>query len=125
MLDAFKAAGAIAQLMKNKDGLREAGERVKRKLADLRCVGSAGGGAVRVTVSGEMRVLDVHMEPAAAGAVASDPGARTMVQQLIIEATNQAIERAKQAAQQELAREAEAMGLGDLVGVGGLGKLLG
>lgn len=121
MMDALKAAGAMAQLMKNKDALRDAGIRVKQKLADLRCAGAAGGGAVRVTVSGEMRVIEMHIEPAAVSAM-SDPASRAMVQQMIVEATNDALDRAKACAQQEMQREAQAMGLGDL---GGLGKMLG
>ena len=121
MMDALKAAGAMAQLMKNKDALRDAGVRVKQKLAELRCGGSAGGGAVRVTVSGEMRVMEVHIEPAAASALA-DSASRVMVEQMIVEATNDALDRAKACAQQEMQREAEAMGLGDFAG---LGKLMG
>lgn len=121
MLDALKAASAIGQLMKNKDALKDASVRVRQKLADLRCQGSAGGGAVRVTVSGEMRVIDVHIEPAALAPSASDAGGRALVQTFIAEATNDAITRAKEAAQREIQREAEAMGLGEFAG---LGKML-
>ena len=34
MLDALKAAGAIAGLMKNKEALKGAGERIKARLAE-------------------------------------------------------------------------------------------
>lgn len=121
MLDALKAAGALAGIMKNKEALKAAGDRVKQRLADMRCAGSAGGGVVRVTVSGDMRVVEVHIEPAAVSAM-GDPGHRALVQGFIAEATNDALDRAKQSAQYELQREAQAMGLGDLAGLSGLMK---
>ncbi len=122
MFDAFKAAGAIAGLMKNKEALLESGERVRARLGSLRVEGSSGGGAVRATVSGEMRVLDIRIEPALASGLGTDPATRAMAEALITEAVNNALDRAKSLAQAELAKEAEALGVG---GLPGLGTLLG
>ncbi|MBY0262905.1 MAG: YbaB/EbfC family nucleoid-associated protein, partial [Phycisphaerales bacterium] len=63
MFDSLKAAGALAGLMKNKDALKQAGERIKSKLADLRIQGGSGGGAVRATVSGDLRLIALHLDP--------------------------------------------------------------
>lgn len=122
MLDAFKAAGAVAGLMKNKEALRAAGERIKVRLAELRVAGTAGGGAVRATVSGDMRVLDITLEPALAAGLGGDDAARMYAQSLIAEAVNNALDQAKALAQREMAKEAEALGLGNIPG---LEKLLG
>lgn len=126
MLDALRVAGTIAGLMKDKDKLKAAAERIKAAMAELRCEGSSGGGAVRVIVNGEMRVLSVRLAPALAAAVSGADGA-TAAEGLIAEATNEALARAKDAARQIVTREAEAMGLGDFVkGSGGsLAGLLG
>jgi DNA-binding protein YbaB len=131
MLDAFKAAGAIAGLMRNKEVLSAAGERIKARLAELRAVGHAGcreggtgGDAIRVTVDGRMNVLDVSIDPSLARAAlgegrggADDAAA---VGRLIAEAVNDAIRRAQALAQEELAREARALGLPDLPGLSSL-----
>ncbi len=125
MLDALKAAGALAGLMKNKDAMRGSAERIKVAMRDLRCEGAAGGGAVRVSVSGEMQVLSVRLAPALAGAVATEEGGRE-AERMIVEATNEALRLAKEAAQRIVSKEAEAMGLGDLLkGSGGGGAMTG
>lgn len=129
MMDALKMAGALAGLMKNKDALKEAGERIKQRLSELRAGGGSGGGAVRATVSGDMRVISISMEPSVCmGLSGGSERDREHVQQLICEAVNNAMDIAKAMAQREIAKEAEAMGIpgiGAMGGMGGLGSLLG
>lgn len=130
MLDAFKAAGAIAGLMRNKESLNAAGERIKARLGELRAVGhagpgkgEAGGHAVRVTVDGRMNVLDVSIDPVLArAAIGGREGAdeAAAVGRLVAEAVNDAIRRAQALAQEELSREARALGLPDLPGLSSL-----
>jgi len=72
VIDAFKSMGALAGLMKNKEKLAESAERVKARLAQVRVDGEAGAGAVRVTASGEMKILEVHIEPAVASSFGDD-----------------------------------------------------
>lgn len=117
MLD-FKTMGAVASLLKNKDKLRESGEELKRRLAEIRATGEAGGGVVRVTASGDMKIVGVEIAPAAcAGA---DDQSRSMLQDLIAEATNHALSRARALAQGEIARMANELGLPDIGGLTGL-----
>jgi hypothetical protein len=122
VIDSFKAMGAIAGLMKNKERLAEATERVKARLAALRVEGEAAGGVVRVTATGEMKVVDVHVEPALASGFGADESSRLMAQKLIIEATNEALTKARDEAARILGAEMEALGLPALPG--DLGKLL-
>lgn len=112
MFEQMKAMGAIAGLLKNKERLREVGERMKRNLEDARLCGSAGGGAVRVIVSGRMRVHQVTVDPAAAGALA-DPASRAQVEDLIGEAMNDALERAERMVKEEASKAAQDLGLPD------------
>ncbi len=121
MLDSLKAASALAGLMKNKDALKASGERIKSRLAELRAGGGSGGGAVRATMSGDMKLIDVHLDPPVCMALASnDPKSREEVQKLIVEAVNNASDIAKAMAQREMAKEAEALGLGGIPGLEGL-----
>ncbi len=121
MFDSLKAAGALAGLMKNKDALKASGERIKSRLGELRAAGGSGGGAVRATVSGDMKLISVTLEPAVCMGLASGSDAsRVQVQQLIVEAVNNASDIAKVMAQREIAKEAEALGLPNMPGLEGL-----
>ena len=121
MFDSLKAAGALAGLMKNKDALKASGERIKTRLGELRATGGSGGGAVRATVSGDMRLISITLEPAVCMGLASgSDAAREQVQQLIVEAVNNASDIAKVMAQREIAKEAEALGLPNMPGLDGL-----
>jgi len=114
MFDQFKAMGALAALMKDKDRLKETGERVRTKLENARVEGSAGGGAVRVEVSGAAKVLHVHIEPAMAVGFADDES-RGAAEALIAEAVNDGLAKAREAAQSIVEAEAEELGLGDFL----------
>ncbi|MBL8765203.1 MAG: YbaB/EbfC family nucleoid-associated protein [Phycisphaerae bacterium] len=121
MFDALKAAGQVAALMKNREAIEGAMARVKARLPDLRAVGSAGSGAVRVTASGDMRIVEVTMDPVMASNLGGEASRQT-AQGLIVEASNQALLRARELAAREIQREADAVGLGNLPG---LDRLLG
>ena len=125
MFDSLKAAGALAGLMKNKEALKQSGERIKQRLSELRAAGGSGGGAVRATISGDMKLIAITLEPAVCMGLASDSEldkerAREQVQQLIVEAVNNASDIAKSMAQREIAKEAEALGLPNMPGLEGL-----
>lgn len=116
MLDQFKAMGALAGLLKNRDRLREASERVREKIASMRVEGSAGGGAVRVRLSGRSRVETVTLDAPLASTL-SQPGSKAHAERLIAEAVNDALGKAEAALKEELAREAKALGLDDIPGL--------
>ena len=121
MFDKLKALGAVASLMKDKDRLRESGERLKARAAEIRAEGRAGQGAVRVVASGHLRVVSIELAPALAAGIAADDRTRDLAGSLIGEAVNEALAAAQRLVQEELRREAESLGLGGLPGdLGGL-----
>jgi DNA-binding protein YbaB len=126
MFDQFKAMGAVAGLLKNKEKLKEVGERLREKIAGMSATGTAGGGAVRITVAGNMKVTDVELSPAAVAGMAmggeSAEQSRLMVESLIAEATNDALTRVQVMVREEVARESRELGLPDIPG---MDKLLG
>lgn len=117
MLDQFKAMGAVAGLMKNKEKLREVGERFQATLERINVTGSSGGGAVRVSVSGKLRVTDVHLDPALIAGLGTGEGGRAMAQALVAEAANDALQRAQAVIREEADRLARELGLPELPGM--------
>lgn len=112
MFDQLKAMGAVAGLMKNKDKLAQVGERVKEELEALRVEGSAGGGAVSVSMNGKMSVLGVRIASALAGS--TDVG---MLEQMVKDAVTDAQTNAQEAAKRVIQRAANELGLGDISGI--------
>jgi nucleoid-associated protein EbfC len=120
----LKMMGVLAALMRDRDRLKDAAERVQDRLRDLRVEGQAGGGAVRATASGQMKILDIQFADAVIGSAA--PAAREQAQRLAAEAVNDALAKAQEAARAAVAQELEQLGLGSLVGESGqLGALCG
>ena len=118
--DKLKAMQAIGSLMKNKEQLAEAGERIKAKIDAMRIEGEAGGGACRAIVNGKMKLLDLTLDPALLAGMAVDEKTRDLATQLIKDAINDATEKAQRRVQDEISKEAEELGLGDLGGqIGG------
>lgn len=110
MFDNLKAMGTLASLFRDKDRLRAIGDRLRDKAEQLRAEGQAGSGAVRVTANGLMRIVAVELSPAALTSM-DDPHARALVEQLIVDATNDALGRAQDRMRQALEEEARALGL--------------
>lgn len=80
---------------------------VQRELAARRVEGTAGGGMVTVVASGDLRILEVRIEPSLIAA-----GDREMLQDLTAAATNAALANAQRMVQEELQRQAGALQLG-------------
>lgn len=100
--------------------LQEKMKQAEAERAKVLIEGSAGGGAVRIRLRGDLTVDGVSIAPAAAAAVAGDAG---MLEDLITAALGDALRRHQQrfgaSAEEQLQRS-----LGDDVG-GLLGPLLG
>ena len=116
MFDQLKAVGALGSLLKNRDALKNAGERVKNRMERSQFTGVGGGGACKVVANGSMRILSVELSPALVSGMAADDKTRTLAGTLIAEATNDAIKQAQDALQAEIGKEAKSMGLGDIAG---------
>ena len=117
MFEQMKAMGAIAGLLKNKEKLREIGDRMRDAMERINVTGSAGGGAVRVTVSGRLRVTAVAFDPAVVAGLQTGDGGRAMVEALVRDATNEAMERAQMLMAEEARRIAREHDLPDIPGM--------
>ncbi|MBL9001699.1 MAG: YbaB/EbfC family nucleoid-associated protein [Phycisphaerae bacterium] len=122
MFDNLKSLGALAGLMKNKDKLREAGDRVRAKMEATRVIGEAGSGAARAVATGTMRILEVELAPGLVMGMAADEQTRALAGGLIAEAVNEALRRAQVVMREAMEEEARALGLD---GVPGMEHLLG
>src|ERR671923_2256673 len=85
----------------------------QEKLKDEVVEASAGGGMVKVKMSGDLRLLEVAIDPEAI-----DPDEAELLQDMILAAVNEAIRSAQELATNKLGGIAGAGGLG---GLGGLG----
>ena len=72
--------------------------RVQAELEGLTVDGSAGGGAVKATVSGQQELLAIAIDPEVV-----DPADVEMLQDLVVAAVNDALSGAKAEAEQRMA----------------------
>jgi nucleoid-associated protein EbfC len=86
----------LSQLMQQAQQMREQMEYLQKGLAEQLVEGSAGGGMVKVTMTGAQHVTAVVIDPAA---LEED---REMLQDLIVAALNSALEKSKGLAQEQL-----------------------
>ena len=87
----------------NKNMLRQA-QQLQQRLAQAQetleeetVEGSAGGGVVTVTVTGKQKVLSIKIDPAAV-----DPEDVSMLEDLVLAAVNEAMDKAQELAAQRL-----------------------
>jgi nucleoid-associated protein EbfC len=85
----------------------------QEKLKDETVEASAGGGVVKVKMSGDLRLLDVEIAPDAV-----DPDETELLQEMVLAAVNEALRSA-----QELAASRLGGAAGPLAGPGGLGGM--
>jgi DNA-binding YbaB/EbfC family protein len=87
-------------------------ERIQAELAEAEVEGSAGGGVVRVVVTGKQTVVSVTIDP-----TADDPDDVDMLQDLITVALNDALDSSRRLAEQKMgALTSLSSGLGGLLG---------
>jgi DNA-binding YbaB/EbfC family protein len=99
----------LKQVQKMQQDMMAAQEALKDEVVEA----SAGGGMVRVWVTGDLVVKDIRIDPEAV-----DPDDVELLQDMILAATNEALRAA-----QELAAEKLGAVTGGLGGPGGLGGL--
>ena len=125
MFDSLKGMAGMAGLMRDLPKLKARMQRVKEDLNRITVAAETGGGAVRATANGQLRLMKIEIEqPLLSGLVdASDPDDRAMAEDLIVGAVNAAMEKARERAEQEFASAAQDLNLP--IPPGGLGGLLG
>lgn len=100
------------EILGNLQKVQETMRQMQEKMKTVSAVGSAGGDLVKVTVNGEMSVLQVELAPECV-----DPRDVTMLADLIRLATNDAMARVKDRLKDELGPLGQGMGLPGFPGV--------
>jgi DNA-binding protein YbaB len=113
MFDKFKAMGAVASILRDKEKLKATTERVKQVSETVRATGDAGGGVVRVTVNGQMKLVSVEIAPALVSGMVADDRTRSLAGNLICEASDKAMATAREKMTEVIRREARDLGLPD------------
>jgi nucleoid-associated protein EbfC len=117
----LRGLGNVAKLMGSMGEIQSRMEAMKASLSELKVEGSAGGGMVTVIATGSHRVTRITIEESLMAA-----GDREMIEELVTAATNQALEKARQAAAEEMSKMAgdlEIPGIGDALARFGMGGL--
>ncbi len=115
----FKGLGNMASLLRQAQEMQGRVQELQEKLGSLRIEGAAGGGMVTVTVSGQQKILACKVE-----STLLETNDAEVLQDLIVAATNQALDQARATAQEELAKLSGGMdmpGLGDALSKMGFG----
>lgn len=110
------SSGMMRQLQKMQEDMAKAQEALAEETLEV----EAGGGAVKIVITGHQRVKSVTINPAALDT--SDPEWASDLQDLLVVAINQAIEKSQERAAERM--EAITGGLNGML-PGGLGGLLG
>lgn len=93
----FKSLGNIASLLKQAQQMKSRMSELQDKLAQLRVEGAAGGGLVHVEVNGQQKVTSVRVDEKLLNA-----DDREMLEDLLVAACNQALDKAKEAAASQM-----------------------
>jgi DNA-binding YbaB/EbfC family protein len=104
----------IQQLLKQAQKMQEDMMAAQESLKDEIVDASAGGGMVKVQVSGDLEVKSITIDPQAV-----DPDDVELLQDMVLAAVNEAMRSAQELAASKMGGIAG--GLGDLGGLGGLG----
>lgn len=105
----------IGQIAKMAQQMQTQMAQVQAELREATLETTAGGGAVRVVITGAQEVRSIEIDPSAV-----DPEEVDMLQDLVITAVNDAIDRSKQMAEERMAAIAGGMGLPGMPGLGGM-----
>jgi nucleoid-associated protein EbfC len=92
------------KMLRQAQQLQSRMEKLQKELETETVESSAGGGAVTVVVSGAQKVVSVRIDPEAAGDA-------EMLQDLVLAAVNEALERSKQMASEKMAALTAGLGL--------------
>jgi DNA-binding YbaB/EbfC family protein len=92
------------KMLKQVQQMQERMSKVQSELETETVEASAGGGAVRVVATGTQKLVSVTIDPAAASDV-------EMVQDMVITAVNEAMEKSKQLAASKMQAVASGLGL--------------
>lgn len=106
----------IAQIAKMAQQVQAQMAQAQEELKETTLEVTAGGGAVRIVITGAQEVRHVQIDPSAV-----DPDEVEMLQDLVLSAVNEAIGRSKALERERMSSIAGGMGLPGMPGLPGLG----
>ncbi len=77
-------------LLKNAQSMQDQVSKMQEELKSISVTGSSGGNIVKITVNGQMEILDIEIDP-----IAVDPRDVKMLQDLLIAAHRDALSKIK------------------------------
>ena len=113
MFDNLKNMAGMAGLLRDLPKIKARMQQVKEDLARITVEAETGGGAVRATANGQLRVIAVHVDPSLMSSLvdATNADDRSMAEDLIAGAVNAALQKARERAEQELTSAAQELNL--------------
>jgi len=105
----------LGKLLQQAQQMQSRMAELQRELAARRVEGSAGGGMVTAVASGDLRILEVRIEPSLV-----EERDRAMIQDLCAAAVNAALQNAQRMVQEEVQKAAGGLPL-PVPGLGGPG----
>jgi len=106
----------IGQIAKMAQQMQTQMAQAQQELAETTLEATAGGGAVRVVITGAQEVRNVEIDPSAI-----DPEEAEMLQDLVLSAVNEAISRSKELERERMGSIAGGMGIPGMPGLPGIG----
>ncbi len=124
MFEGLKNLSGLAEMMKDLPRMKQKLDEVKERLGEIETSAETGGGAVRATVNGRLRVVSVEIDTILMSSLidSDQEEDRALAQELIAGAVNAALEKAQERAADEFSAAAQEMGLP--IPPGGLAGLL-
>ena len=102
----MRGGGNMQQMMKQMQKMQKKMAQEQDNLTEERVAGTAGGGMVTVTVTGHKEVVDVEIKEEAV-----DPEDVEMLQDLVLAATNEAMNKADELTQQRLGKHTQGLNI--------------
>ncbi|MCV0403042.1 MAG: YbaB/EbfC family nucleoid-associated protein [Chloroflexi bacterium] len=106
----------IGQIAKMAQQMQTQMAQAQQELAETTIEATAGGGAVRVVITGAQEVRSIEIDPSAI-----DPDEAEMLQDLVLSAVNEAIARSKELERERMGSIAGGMGIPGMPGLPGIG----
>jgi hypothetical protein len=94
-----KGIGGMGNLLKQAQEMQSRITKVQEELAQKTVEGSAGGGMVQVTVTGQLNLSAVKIDP-----TVINPEEKDMLEDLILAAVNDAMRKARELASTEMSK---------------------
>jgi DNA-binding YbaB/EbfC family protein len=110
----------IGQITKLAQQMQAQMAQAQAELQETTLEATAGGGAVRVVITGAQEIRQVEIDPSAV-----DPDEVEMLQDLVMAAVNDAINRSKDLERERMGAVAGGLGLPGMPDLGGMGGLPG